>query len=204
MKVMNKRTLLLATKNKDKITEISQLFANLPITLVSALDFKELPQVEEDGDTLEANAIKKATEYSRATGLPAIADDTGLEVDALNGEPGVNSARYAGEQASYKDNVQKLLREMQGVVPAKRTARFRTVIAFAINDQVTTVTGECEGVIIEFPSGGQGFGYDPVFYVPEHECTFAEMDLELKNRISHRGRALVKIREYLEKHFINK
>jgi len=200
---MNNKTLLLATKNKDKITEISQLFANLPITLVSALDFKELPRVEEDGDTLEANAIKKAVEYSRATGLPTIADDTGLEVDALNGEPGVNSARYAGDHASYSDNVQKLLRAMQGVKPAERTARFKTVIAFANGDVIETVTGQCEGVIIEFPSGGQGFGYDPVFYVPEYDRTFAEVDVELKNQISHRGRALVKMKEYLEKHFIN-
>ncbi|HPG40158.1 MAG TPA: XTP/dITP diphosphatase [bacterium] len=200
---MNNKTLLLATKNKDKITEISQLFANLPITLVTARDLTDLPRVEEDGDTLEANAIKKATEYSRATGLPAIADDTGLEVDALNGEPGVNSARYAGEHATYNDNVQKLLQAMQGVKPAARTARFKTVIAFVNGDVIETVTGQCEGVIIEYPSGGQGFGYDPVFYVPEYDRTFAEMDVELKNQISHRGRALVKIKDYLEKNFIN-
>ncbi len=192
---------MIATKNIDKIKEISGILKDIKIKLVSAADFDNIPKVIEDRNTLQGNAIKKATIYSQATGLPAVADDTGLEVDALNGDPGVNSARYAGEDAGYSDNVQKLLSALSGVEKSERTARFRTVIAFADKDKIETVEGLCEGVIAEQPSGINGFGYDPVFYVPDHECTFAEMDPELKNRISHRGLALAKLKDFIINHF---
>ncbi|MBN2412920.1 XTP/dITP diphosphatase [candidate division KSB1 bacterium] len=198
---MTNRILLIATKNIDKIKEISGILENVKIKLVSAADFENIPKVNEDRNTLQGNAIKKATIYSQATGLPAIADDTGLEVDALNGDPGVNSARYAGENAAYSDNVQKLLSALSGVEKNKRTARFRTVIAFADKDKIETVEGICEGVITELPSGSNGFGYDPVFYVPDYKCTFAEMDPELKNRISHRGLALAKLKDFIINYF---
>ena len=198
---MAKQTLLLATKNIDKIKEITGILEQINIELVSALDFENIPQVVEDQNTLQGNAIKKARLYSQAAGLPAIADDTGLEVDALNGEPGVNSARYAGENASYSDNVQKLLAALSAVEETKRTARFRTVIAFADENRIETVEGICEGVITAKPSGNKGFGYDPVFYVPDYKCTFAEMDSELKNRISHRGLALEKLKDFIINYF---
>jgi len=198
---MQKHILLLATKNKDKIKEIAGILENVNITLVSAKDFENIPKVVEDQDTLLGNAIKKATLYSQATGLPSIADDTGLEVDALNGAPGVNSARYAGENAGYSDNVQKLLSALAGVEENKRIARFRTVIAFTDKDKIETVEGLCEGLITDKPSGSNGFGYDPVFYVSRFNCTFAEMDPDLKNKISHRGIALSKIKEFLIHYF---
>jgi len=198
---MQKHILLLATKNIDKIKEISGILENINIDLVSALDFENIPKVVEDQNTLQGNAIKKAMLYSQATGLPAIADDTGLEVDALNGEPGVNSARYAGENAGYSDNVKKLLSALSGIEENKRTARFRTVIAFADKNKIETVEGLCEGLITNKPTGSNGFGYDPVFFVPRYNCTFAEMDSDLKNKISHRGIALSKIKEFLIHYF---
>ena len=193
-----KRTILLATKNKDKVTELKQLLGDLPIELVSASDMDHIPTVEEDQETLQGNALKKAREYAMAAGLPALADDTGLEVDALNGEPGVNSARFSGPDATYAGNVRKLLNEMQDVPEQKRAARFRTVIAFVDGDTEHTVDGLCEGTILDHTSGDKGFGYDPVFYYPPLGKTFAEMDTEEKNEISHRGRALVKIKEFLQ------
>jgi len=198
---MQKHILLLATKNIDKIKEISGILENINIDLVSALDFENIPKVVEDQNTLQGNAIKKAMLYSQATGLPAIADDTGLEVDALNGEPGVNSARYAGENAGYSDNVKKLLSALSGIEENKRTARFRTVIAFADKNKIETVEELCEGLITNKPTGSNGFGYDPVFYIPNYKCTFAEMDSVLKNKISHRGIALSKIKEFLIHYF---
>ncbi len=192
------KTILLATKNKDKVTELKQILGDLPVVLKSASDMEHIPTVEEDQDTLQGNAIKKATEYSLAAGLPALADDTGLEVDALDGEPGVNSARYAGSEATYQDNVNKLVSQMAGVSKENRKARFRTVIAFVDGENVQTVEGVCEGEILDKPTGDKGFGYDPVFYYPPLEKTFAEMNTEEKNRISHRGLALQNIRDYLK------
>ncbi len=192
------KTILLATKNKDKVTELKQILGDLPVVLKSASDMDQIPTVEEDQDTLQGNAIKKATEYSLAAGLPALADDTGLEVDALDGEPGVNSARYAGPDATYQDNMNKLVSQMAGVSQENRKARFRTVIAFVDGENVQTVEGVCEGEILDNPTGDKGFGYDPVFYYPPLAKTFAEMNTEEKNRISHRGLALQKIRDYLK------
>lgn len=181
--------LVLATRNRHKVTEIRELLHDLPIDILPVEAFPNVPEVVEDGDTLEANAGKKAETVSRATDLPAVADDTGLEVDCLGGRPGVYSSRYAGEGASYGDNVQKLLRALRGVPRVERGAQFRCVIAFHDGEKTHFAEGICRGEITEEPRGEGGFGYDPVFYVPEYDQTFAEMHLALKNRISHRGRA---------------
>jgi XTP/dITP diphosphohydrolase len=146
---------------------------------------------------LEANAIKKALALAKYVNLPTLADDTGLEVDALNGEPGVYSARYAGENATNQDNVEKLLREMETVPDGQRTARFRCVLAYVVGEDVKVLEGVVEGEIIRTPKGYDGFGYDPVFYVPQLGKTFAELPLSEKNRISHRGKALNAWASYL-------
>jgi XTP/dITP diphosphohydrolase len=191
-------TVLLATHNADKVKEISLFLQGLAIQLVSAKQFPHIPQVEEDEPTLVGNAIKKARTLAEATGLMTLADDTGLEVDALNGAPGVYSSRYAGENVTYSQNVDKLLADLRGVPMAQRTARFRCVIAIVKGDFVQTVDGVCEGLILEARRGDGGFGYDPVFYVPSTAATFAEMDLADKNKISHRGLALLQARQVLE------
>ncbi len=192
-------TLLLATNNADKVAEMRDFFAGLDLVLSTAAEFPQIPAVEEDQPTLQGNAIKKASALAAATGLLSLADDTGLEVDALNGRPGVYSSRYAGENATYSDNVNKLLAELQDVPAAGRNARFRCVIALVDGSSIETVEGVCEGVILTGRQGQGGFGYDPVFFIPETGRTFAEMSLEEKNRISHRGRALQQARRLLEK-----
>lgn len=192
-------TLLLATNNADKVVEMRDFFSGLNLLLRTAAEFPQIPAVEEDQPTLQGNAIKKALALAAATGLLSLADDTGLEVDALDGRPGVYSSRYAGENASYSENVDRLLAELQDVPAARRSARFRCVIALVDNDRVETVEGVCEGVILTGRQGRGGFGYDPVFFLPEIGRTFAEMNLEEKNRISHRGRALQQARQLLEK-----
>jgi XTP/dITP diphosphohydrolase len=189
--------LLLATRNRDKILEISEALAGLEIELLTIDELGPLPEVLEDQSTLEGNAIKKAATLASISGLVSLADDTGLEVDALNGAPGVYSSRYSGENATYADNVAKLLKDMEGIPAGERTARFRCVIAVAGADRVDTVDGFCEGVIIDSPRGEGGFGYDPVFLLPESLKTFAELALAEKNQISHRGLALRKARVLL-------
>ena len=186
--------LLIATRNAHKLEEIRRIFDFSGLEVLSAFDFPDIPDVEEDGDTLEANAIKKATEMARATGCWTLADDSGLEVEALDGAPGVYSARYAGEACSYEKNNQKLLRELSG--QSNRNARFRTVIALSSPDgEVRTVEGICPGRIIEELRGEHGFGYDPLFVPEGYEQTFAELSAEEKNTISHRARALQKAQE---------
>lgn len=166
------------------------LLGDLGIHIRTLADFPTAPEVEEDGATCEANALKKARAMASATGLPSVADDTGLEVDALDGRPGVFAARYAGESATYEDNCRKLLKELDGVPPARRTARFVTVAALAIpRGHCQVATGTLVGVIAEGCVGSRGFGYDPVFFVPELGRTLAELTAEEKNRISHRARA---------------
>ena len=156
------RELVLATRNRHKGAELAALLADLPIRIRTMDEFPEVPDVVEDGDTCEANAIKKARAVSQATGLLAVADDTGLEVDALGGRPGVYAARYAGLQATYEDNWRKLLDEMSGVPRDRRTARFVTVAAVALPSQAVEVTtGRLDGLIAEEPAGARGFGYDP-------------------------------------------
>ncbi|HEX6726482.1 MAG TPA: XTP/dITP diphosphatase [Nitrospira sp.] len=182
--------ILLATRNPDKVRELAALLGDLGIRIRTLADFPTAPEVEEDGTTCEANAIKKAREIALATDLPSVADDTGLEVDALGGRPGVFAARYAGEDASYEDNCRKLLKELAGVPPARRTARFLTVAALAMpGGHARVATGTLVGVIAERCVGSQGFGYDSVFFLPELGRTLAELTAEEKNRISHRAKA---------------
>jgi len=181
--------LILATRNPHKLKEIQAIFNVQGLEICSSFDFPEIPDVIEDGDTLEANAIKKAVELCRATGLPALADDSGLEVEALDGAPGVYSARWSGEGCTYQDNNVKLLRELTGCT--NRRARFRTVIALAMPGEAPqTVEGSVQGFIRDEPRGDQGFGYDPLFVPDGYNQTFAELPAEVKNRISHRARAL--------------
>ncbi len=194
---MNKK-LVLATGNWDKVKEIVEILKNLDIELLTLKDFPGVPGVVEDGKTLAENALKKARIISGFTKLPAVSDDTGLEVDALNGAPGVYSSRYSGENATYADNVKKLLGELENVPPEKRQARFRCAVAYYSENSTQIVEGVCEGEITDQPQGNQGFGYDPVFFVPEYDSTFAEMDLNLKNKISHRAKAFLKLRNLLE------
>ncbi len=191
--------LLLATRNRDKVEEIREALAGLEIDLLTVDELGPLPEVIEDQETLKGNAIKKAATLASLSGLLSLADDTGLEVDALNGAPGVYSSRYSGENATYAENVTRLLSELEGIRPAERTARFRCVIAIADARGVETVDGVCEGLIIDEPRGSGGFGYDPVFMVPDTGKTMAELSMAEKNRISHRGRALARMRVVLEK-----
>ncbi len=192
--------LVLATNNRHKAAELQALLSDVGVRIRTLAEFPDAPEVVEDGTTCEANAIKKATAIAHHTGLPAMADDTGLMVEALGGRPGVYAARYAGEQATYEDNWRKLLGELQGVPVAKRRARFVTVVAFVPRPdaQAQVVEGALDGVIAEQPAGTHGFGYDPVFVVPELGKTLAQLTSEEKNRISHRARALAKVREILQ------
>ena len=191
--------LVLATGNRDKQKEIVALLSDLPITIRNLSEFQPVPEIIEDGETCEANAVKKAVIIAKHTGRLTLADDTGLEVEALGGVPGVYAARYAGENATYNDNCQKLLNELQGVSLDNRNAMFVTVMAIAEpSGLVDVVEGRLEGKISETVSGTDGFGYDPVFIVPELGKTLAEIKLEEKNQISHRGRALVKAKHLLK------
>ena len=191
--------IVLATRNRHKGAELAALLGDLGIRIRTLDEFPHVPEVVEDEATCEANAIKKAREVAAATGLPAVADDTGLEVDALNGRPGVYAARYAGEHATYEDNCRKLIRELHGVPPMQRTARFITVAALVLpsGGGVQVTTGELSGRITEAPVGSKGFGYDPVFFVPELGKTLAELTPDVKNRISHRAKAFLKLRDLL-------
>ncbi len=192
--------IVLATQNPDKGRELRAILADAGLRIRTLAEFPRMPDVIEDGATCEANAIKKARAAARHTGLMAVADDTGLMVEALGGRPGVYAARYAGEDATYEDNWRKLLRELAGVPRERRHARFVTVAAIARpeNDRVETVEGVLEGMIAEEPSGTKGFGYDPVFYVPALGKTLAELTPDEKNRISHRAKAFVKLKELLK------
>jgi len=192
------QTIILASRNRDKIEELRSTFKTFDVELKSALDFPHLKEVEEDRKTLKGNALKKAQYVYQETGLPALADDTGLEVDALDGRPGVYSARYAGESATYQDNVNKLLEELEGVAEKDRSAQFRTVVAFVTESESHTFEGICRGTILTQPRGDKGFGYDPVFQPNEYDQTFAELDAKIKNKISHRGKAIRKYCKWLQ------
>jgi XTP/dITP diphosphohydrolase len=181
--------LVLATRNANKLEEIRDVLGLNPHTVKSSFDYPQIPDVVEDKDTLEGNAIKKATTIAAATGCWALADDSGLEVDALAGAPGVYSARYAGEHCSYLDNCNKLLFEMEG--KTNRRARFRTVLALVnLVGEVRILEGAMEGTILTEMRGEGGFGYDPVFMPEGYDLSYAEFDPAEKNRISHRGKAL--------------
>lgn len=190
------KELFLASGNPHKIEELHQILEPLGIKLSSTHDFPDAPEVEEDQPDLKGNALKKARFWHQKTGLPSLADDTGLEVDALNGAPGVYSARYAGEDATYQDNVEKLLGKLKD--ENNRNAQFRTVIAFVTDHEQYLFEGVCKGEILRASKGSKGFGYDPVFRPIGYNQTFAELDSEEKNKISHRGRALQKFLEFIK------
>jgi XTP/dITP diphosphohydrolase len=193
------RELVLATRNRHKGEEIAALLGDLDIRIHTMDEFPDVPDVIEDAVTCEGNAIKKAQSISKATGLLAVADDTGLEVGALDGRPGVYAARYAGDRASYEDNCRKLLGELKDVPRDRRAARFVTVVAIVSpGEPVQIATGHLDGLIAETPAGAQGFGYDPVFFVPELGKTLAEMSSVDKNRISHRAKAFAQVRKLLQ------
>lgn len=191
-------TIVLASRNKHKIEELRTTLGSLGIDLKSTYDFPNLEEVVEDKPTLEGNALKKARYVCQETSLPALADDTGLEVDALDGRPGVYSARYAGESATYQDNVDKLLDELSGIDIEHRGAQFRTVVAFVTGSGSYTFEGVCRGTIISEERGDKGFGYDPVFRPDGYDQTFAELESEIKNNISHRGKAIKKFYKWLK------
>jgi len=187
-----------ATGNRHKVEEIRAVLADLPVAVRSLAEFPGAPEVVEDGRTYRENALKKAWSAAKFTGKPTLADDTGLEVDALGGRPGLYAARFAGEGCTFQDNIRKLLRLLEGVPPQRRGARFLCVLALVDpSGREQVVEGELYGRITDAPAGGGGFGYDPVFYVPDVGKTLAELTPEEKNRISHRGRALAKVREIL-------
>ncbi len=191
--------ILLASHNRHKAAEFQELVRGLPMELDTLESFPSVGPVEESAPTLEGNAIKKAREVFRLTGVPTLADDTGLEVRYLNDIPGVFSSRFAGPAATYAQNVQKLLVLLRGVPPRRRGARFRTVLAFVPGEgRVELAEGIVVGVILESPRGGGGFGYDPVFLPRGSSRTYGEMDMEEKNRLSHRGRAMERMREILK------
>ncbi|MCG8036683.1 MAG: RdgB/HAM1 family non-canonical purine NTP pyrophosphatase [Candidatus Thiodiazotropha taylori] len=184
--------IVLASNNAGKVREINQLLVSEQITVVAQKEFN-IPDAIEDGLSFVENAIKKARHASSLSGLPAIADDSGIEVDALNGAPGIYSARFAGPGASDEENLQKLLSRMEEIPEAKRTARFQCLMVYMRHSEDPTpiiCQGSWEGRILFQPQGDNGFGYDPIFYVPTHDCSSAQLAPETKNSLSHRGQAL--------------
>jgi XTP/dITP diphosphohydrolase len=195
---MSNTILVLATRNRGKITELRGLLSGFDITIKGLDDFAPIPEVQEDGLTFEDNAYKKAYFTAKSLGVPALADDSGLVVRALGGEPGVHSARYAGANASDEEKYNKLLKEMEG--KTDRSAYFECAIAIALPTGASmTFKGRCDGEIMFKPAGNEGFGYDPVFLYPPLNMTFAQIPLEEKNRISHRGRAMAQLKEEFDK-----
>ena len=194
--------IVLATHNRGKMKEMSSILAHLPVKLLTLDDFPQIGEIPETGETLKENAFIKAETVHQKTGLPALADDTGLEVDALDGAPGVHSSRYDGETATFEDNCRKMLQEMDGIPSEERTARFHTVIAFVSDSGNEWTEGVVEGRILEIKRGDGGFGYDPLFYYPPLKKTFAELNSEQKNNISHRGKALRNFCQILEKRIV--
>jgi len=190
--------LVIATRNKNKLREFREALKDLQIEIRSLDDFGPIPEAIEDGDTFDENAYKKSSFAAKVLGLPTIADDSGLVVEALGGAPGVMSARYAGENATDQQNIKKLLGEMEG--KTDRGAAFECVISIAVpSGPALTYEGRCEGEISTEPKGVSGFGYDPVFYFPEYDKTFAELTSEEKNKVSHRGKALAQVAAEFDK-----
>jgi len=193
---------VIATRNPGKFQEIKAILSSLPLKFLSLEDFPDLPEIVEDGATFAENAGKKARTIADFTGRLAIADDSGLVVDALQGRPGVFSSRYAGEKATDRQRCQKLLEEMASIPEGKRQARFVCAMAVALpHGRMEVVEGECRGWITSAPRGKRGFGYDPIFFVPQFGKTMAELEPEEKNRISHRGRALERLKVVLPDFF---
>jgi len=193
-------TIVLATQNRDKREELQEALSEFTVKILSLNNFPFIGEIEEVGQTLQENSMIKAKTVHNLTQLPVIADDTGLEVEALNGAPGIYSARYAGEDVTYEDNVNKLLAEMENIPLENRKAQFRTVISFVDKDRELWTEGTIKGIIGESAKGKNGFGYDPVFFVPELEKTFSELSIGEKNRISHRGLAMKKFRILLREY----
>ena len=189
--------LIIATHNSDKEKELKSVLDDFPVDVISLDQFPDIGEIEETGSTLYENAKLKADTVNKITNLPCLGDDTGLEVDALEGAPGVYSSRYAGENVSYEDNVTKLLREMSSTPYEKRTARFRTIIFYTDGERELYTQGEIKGYITKEQRGKNGFGYDPVFYIPEVKKTMAELTPAEKNKLSHRGQAMRKFRKLL-------
>ena len=190
--------LVIATRNKGKTKEIRDLLKDYPVDIKNLDDFGPIPHIDEDGDTFDENAYKKASFAARILGLPALADDSGLIVEALGGSPGIHSARYAGENATDQQRYSKLLDEMKG--KTNRNAAFECVISVAVpTGAALTYEARCEGLIAETPVGSNGFGYDPVFFYPPFHKTFAQITREEKNRISHRGKALAELKSEFAK-----
>lgn len=195
-----KKQLVIASRNQKKKNELQQVLGDLDFELLSLDDLPPLPEVEEDGSTFAENAIKKAVTVARQTGMLTLADDSGLVVDALQGEPGVYSARYAGPEANDEKNNQKLLQALLAIPEKNRTARFVCVIALALPDgRLETVEGTCDGRIDRYPRGSVGFGYDPLFVPDGYEESFAQLSPLIKNSISHRGKALALIKPFLQR-----
>ena len=193
-----RQLLVLATRNSGKTREIREFLRDFPVEIKNLDDLGPIPPVEEDGTTFDENAYKKASFTAKVLGLPALADDSGLEVEALGGAPGVHSARYAGQSATDAENNAKLLHKMDG--ETNRAAAFTCVISIAVpSGAALTYEARCEGLIAEAPDGNKGFGYDPVFYYPPLKRTFAQLSAEEKNRVSHRGKALAELKEEFEK-----
>ncbi|MGE3062561.1 MAG: RdgB/HAM1 family non-canonical purine NTP pyrophosphatase [bacterium] len=193
--------LFFASHNLDKKREIEYIVSSEKLIVLYIDDFPKYPEVEETGQTLEENAALKAEKGFEFCGLDTFAEDTGLFVDAIGGEPGIYTARYAGENATYHDNCVKLLNKLEGIPPEKRTAHFKTVVSFKTRDSIQFFTGICEGRISEKPAGKSGFGYDPIFIPEGYEVTFAELEKGVKNRISHRAKAVFKFSEHLKNRF---
>lgn len=192
------KTMIIATKNKGKAREFERLFRPLGFEVKTLLDFDEIEDIEETGTTFEENAIIKAEAVSKETGQVVIADDSGLIVDALNGAPGIYSARYAGSDKNDEANIDKVLKELEEVPEEKRTARFYCALAVAFpNSKTITVYGTCEGSILRERRGSNGFGYDPIFFVNELGVSMAELTPEQKSKISHRGNALKNLEEMI-------
>ena len=191
--------LVIATHNEDKLKEIQTYLESFSFNVLSLNKYPEIGEIIEDGKTLLDNALIKAREVFGKTGLPTISDDTGLEVDGLDGKPGVYSARYAGEECTYLDNVEKLLTDMKKIPIPNRTAQFKTVMVFKDKNQELIVEGVVKGLISRELKGDNGFGYDPIFFVPELGKTFGEMSAIEKNKISHRGNALRNLVDTLKK-----
>ena len=191
-------TLVIASGNPGKTAEIRDLLTGFPVHIKNLGDFGPIPPVVEDGETFDENAYKKASFVSRVLGLPALADDSGLVVEALDGAPGVYSARYAGDQASDEERCAKLLSEMKGVT--NRRAAFECVISLAVpTGAALTYEARCEGLLLEALAGANGFGYDPVFYYPPYKKTFAQLTREEKSRVSHRGKALAELKDEFDR-----
>jgi len=196
------QNLLIATHNAGKIGEITDLLEGIPMRIISFADISAIPEVEEDGSTLEENAFKKARSAFAATRFPSLSDDTGLEVFALKMAPGVRSARYSGEDATYEMNNEKLLQELSRLPEQERGARFRCVAAYVDETWEFVTEGVCNGTIARACRGDGGFGYDPLFVPDGYTLTFAELSREIKNSMSHRARAFGAMRSYLMNHHL--